>query len=62
MVFSSIEFLFLFLPAFLLALAIIPCKNLIYSIFSLFFYFIGEGWFAVITHPHFQRIEKWRGS
>jgi alginate O-acetyltransferase complex protein AlgI len=49
MVFSSIEFLFLFLPAFLLALAIIPCKNLIYSIFSLFFYFIGEGWFASIV-------------
>lgn len=44
MVFSSIDFLFIFLPAFLLAQDFLPYKNLTYALFSLFFYFVGEGW------------------
>jgi alginate O-acetyltransferase complex protein AlgI len=49
MVFSSIEFLFLFLPAFLLAQALLPGKNLVYVLFSLLFYFVGEGWYSLVV-------------
>ncbi len=44
MVFSSIEFLFYFLPAVLILYFIVPqkAKNFILLIFSLFFYFYGE--------------------
>jgi alginate O-acetyltransferase complex protein AlgI len=49
MVFSSIEFLFVFLPLFLLAQALLPGKNLIYVVFSLLFYFAGEGWYSLIV-------------
>jgi alginate O-acetyltransferase complex protein AlgI len=49
MVFSSIEFLFVFLPLFLLAQAFLPGKNLIFVIFSLFFYFVGEGWYCLVV-------------
>lgn len=50
MVFSSVEFLFLFLPLFLLVQNFLPWRNLSFVLFSLFFYFVGEGWFtAVVT-------------
>ena len=49
MVFSSVEFLFLFLPAFLLAQIFLPHTNLSFVIFSLLFYFTGEGWFTAIV-------------
>ena len=44
MVFSSIEFLFYFLPAVLILYFVVPqkAKNFILLIFSLFFYFYGE--------------------
>ena len=48
MVFSSIQFLFLFLPAFLLVQVLLPWNNLTFVLFSLLFYFIGEGWFSAI--------------
>src|SRR6266404_4339308 len=48
MVFSSVDFLFLFMPLFLLAYVLIPWKNVTYVIFSLAFYFVGEGWFTAI--------------
>jgi alginate O-acetyltransferase complex protein AlgI len=49
MVFSSVEFLFLFLPAFLLAQIFLPRQNLTFVIFSLAFYFSGEGWFTAVV-------------
>lgn len=48
MVFSSSEFLFLFLPILLFALVLLPFKNATLLIFSLFFYFFGEGWFVAV--------------
>ncbi len=48
MVFSSVDFLFLFMPLFLLAYVLAPWKNMIYVVFSLVFYFVGEGWFTAI--------------
>jgi len=49
MVFSSIEFLFVFLPAFFLVQSCLPYKNLSYVLFSLLFYFMGEGWYSAIV-------------
>lgn len=49
MVFSSVEFLFIFLPAFLLVQVLLPRQNLTFVIFSLVFYFVGEGWFSVVV-------------
>jgi alginate O-acetyltransferase complex protein AlgI len=49
MVFASFEFLFLFLPVFLLVQAFLPFKNITYALFSIFFYFVGEGWFVSIV-------------
>jgi alginate O-acetyltransferase complex protein AlgI len=49
MVFSSIDFLFIFLPAFLAAYAALPAKNAAIVLFSLAFYFVGEGWYVVIV-------------
>jgi alginate O-acetyltransferase complex protein AlgI len=49
MVFSSAEFLFVFLPAFLLAHGFLPYKNLTYAVFSLLFYFAGEGWYSFVV-------------
>lgn len=49
MAFSSIEFLFLFLPLFLLAQNALPWRNLTFVLFSLFFYFVGEGWYSVVV-------------
>ena len=43
MVFASVDFLFLFLPAFLLVQNFLPWRNITYVLFSLLFYFIGEG-------------------
>jgi alginate O-acetyltransferase complex protein AlgI len=48
MAFSSVDFLFLFLPAFLLAQSCIPAKNIVYVAFSLVFYFVGEGWYIFV--------------
>lgn len=49
MVFSSVEFLFLFLPTFLLAQILLPRQNLTFVVFSLIFYFAGEGWFSAVV-------------
>lgn len=49
MVFSSLEFLFVFLPAFLLAQAFLPWPNGVAVAFSLLFYFVGEGWYSLIV-------------
>jgi alginate O-acetyltransferase complex protein AlgI len=49
MVFSSLEFLFVLLPAFLLAQAFLPFPNLVAVAFSLLFYFVGEGWYSLIV-------------
>ncbi|MDR3475834.1 MAG: MBOAT family O-acyltransferase [Devosia sp.] len=49
MVFSSVEFLFLFLPIFLLVYFLSGGRNAVYALFSLIFYFIGEGWFVAIV-------------
>ena len=49
MVFSSVEFLFLFLPLFLLAQNFLPWRNLSFVLFSLVFYFAGEGWFTAVV-------------
>ena len=49
MVFSSIEFLFLFLPLFLLVQNLLPFRNLSYALFSVFFYFFGEGWYTAVV-------------
>lgn len=46
MVFSSVDFLFLFLPLFLLAQNLLPWRNLTFVLFSLLFYFVGEGWYT----------------
>ena len=46
MVFSSVDFLFLFLPVFLLAQFFLPYRNATFVVFSAVFYFIGEGWYT----------------
>ncbi len=43
MVFSSIAFLFYFLPLFLLAYFALPFRNAVFLVFSLAFYTLGEG-------------------
>ena len=50
MLFSSITFLFVFLPVFLLAYFITPkkYKNITVLIFSLFFYFVGEPKYIIV--------------
>jgi alginate O-acetyltransferase complex protein AlgI len=48
MVFSSPVFLFYFLPAFLAAYFLLPQKNLILLVFSLFFYAWGEGIYVLL--------------
>ena len=42
MVFSSIAFLFYFLPLFLLAYFALPFRNAVFLVFSLAFYTLGE--------------------
>lgn len=48
MVFSSISFLFVFLPVFLLSYALFPYKNAVVILFSLIFYTWGEGEFVYV--------------
>lgn len=48
MVFSSADFLFVFFPAFLLAQSLLPNRSITYLLFSLAFYFFGEGWYTAI--------------
>src|SRR4051812_4618857 len=48
MVFSSPVFLFYFLPLFLILYFLLPQKNLILLIFSLYFYAWGEGLFVLL--------------
>jgi alginate O-acetyltransferase complex protein AlgI len=48
MVFSSIDFLFLFLPLFLLTQAWLPWRNATFLVASLFFYFVGEGVYTAV--------------
>jgi alginate O-acetyltransferase complex protein AlgI len=43
MLFSSIAFLFYFLPLFLLAYFLLPARNAVFLVFSLAFYALGEG-------------------
>ena len=50
MIFSSITFIYYFLPLLLIAYFIVPSKfrNLILLIFSLIFYFLGEPTYIII--------------
>lgn len=68
MVFSSITFLFVFLPLFLMAYVLLPWKNLVALLFSLLFYAWGEGvyvfllllvvWFNYILGKIISKHEK----
>ena len=49
MVFSSVDFLFLFFPVFLLAQSILPKTNLTFVLLSVVFFFVGEGWYTIIV-------------
>lgn len=49
MVFSSVDFLFLFLPLFLLTQNFLPGRNLSYLLLSVLFYAVGEGWFVAVV-------------
>ncbi len=49
MVFSSVDFLFLFLPVFLLTQIAFANRNITFVLFSLLFYFVGEGWYSAIV-------------
>ena len=48
MVFSSIAFLFYFLPLFLLAYFALPFRNAVFLVFSLAFYTLGEGPYLIL--------------
>ncbi len=48
MVFSSLPFLFVFLPLFLLFYFLLPARNLVALVFSLFFYAWGEGLYVLL--------------
>jgi alginate O-acetyltransferase complex protein AlgI len=48
MVFSTVSFLFVFLPAFLLSYAVLPWKNLTALAFSLLFFSWGEGTYLAL--------------
>ena len=48
MVFSSPVFLFYFLPLFLICYFLLPFKNLVLLVFSLFFYAWGEGLYVLL--------------
>jgi alginate O-acetyltransferase complex protein AlgI len=48
MVFSSAVFLFYFLPLFLICYFLLPFKNLVLLVFSLFFYAWGEGLYVLL--------------
>ncbi len=48
MVFSSIEYLFIFIPAFLFAYLLLPFKNGVLLFFSVLFYMWGEGYYVAV--------------
>jgi len=48
MIFPSVSFLFLFFPVFLLAYLLLPWKNGVILLTSLFFYFWGEGYYLFL--------------
>lgn len=50
MIFSSVSFLFFFLPLLFLVYFLAPkkFKNYVLLIFSLFFYFVGEKWYLIL--------------
>ncbi|WP_321491551.1 MBOAT family O-acyltransferase [uncultured Desulfobacter sp.] len=48
MVFSSIEYLFIFIPAFLFAYLLLPFKNGVLLFFSILFYMWGEGYYVAV--------------
>ncbi len=48
MVFSSVVFLYFFLPAFLLCYALLPYRNATVLLFSMLFYIWGEGVFVLV--------------
>ena len=48
MVFSSVTFLFFFLPAFLVCYALLPFRNATLLLFSVLFYIWGEGVFVLV--------------
>ncbi len=71
MLFSSIEFLYYFLPIVIAIYFIVPkkCKNFVLLIASLFFYFWGEPTYTIIMivmaisgYVHGRLIDKWRGT
>ena len=71
MLFSSVQFLFFFLPAVLLCYYAVPAKakNYVLLVFSLFFYFCGEPIYTVLMifsslsdYTHSLIIEKNRGK
>ena len=49
MAFSSVDFLFVFLPAFLIAQIVFKNSNITFLMFSVLFYFVGEGWYSIIV-------------
>lgn len=48
MVFSSVSFLYFFLPAFLICYALLPWRNATALVFSVLFYVWGEGLFVLV--------------
>jgi len=71
MVFSSLNFLFVFLPIFLILYFLVPrwCKNAILFIASLIFYAWGEPVYVVlmifstlVDYTHGMLVEKYRGT
>ncbi len=71
MLFSSISFLYYFLPSVLLIYFVVPKKwrNLVLLVFSLFFYFCGEPVYTLLLvfssisdYLHSLFIEKYRGT
>ncbi len=71
MIFSSITFIYYFLPITLLIYYLVPknFKNLVLLISSLIFYLSGEGWYvslllfsSVSDYLHSLAIEKYRGT
>ena len=71
MVFSSIQFLYYFLPAVMLIYFLVPfkAKNLVLLLFSLFFYFYGEPIYTFLmlgttlsSYIHGLLIDKFRGK
>ena len=71
MLFSSISFLYVFLPAVLLVYALVPrrFKNLVLLLFSLVFYAVGEPVYVTLLlvsagmdYVHARLVERYRGT